>query len=278
MHAPGQADLNLYAYVSGRLFAATDPAGLDEIGVGEPTWKGREDAKAAIAAGFWNAVVGVFAGAEHGIRNIEGQDEWARQYSDANESEAGREFRETYAPLFLKPPEGHEAGALWATKMTILGSFAPLFRGTGGVLLAEAEGPAAELAAVGQEAKAAAPGARGGVEPVRVGQQGEVVSSEYMQLPKNNDRIPSASGRSEFGIPDFKHPGGHHLGESKNVAYQHLSRQIKDDMAYVLRDHQPGLVEVLIDKRTDVSLPLLREHLNPGSPIKLKTLPLGDKF
>ena len=32
-----------------------------------------------------------------------------------------------------------------------------------------------------------------------------------------------------------------------------------------------GRVEVIIDTRTEVSLPLFRQHLNPGSPVHLIT-------
>jgi hypothetical protein len=59
--------------------------------------------------------------------------------------------------------------------------------------------------------------------------------------------------------------------ETKNVARQHLSSQILDDKAHVLRNGGPGRVEVVIDKRTRITPQLLREHLNPGSPVKLKT-------
>src|SRR5204862_8010050 len=36
LHSPGSADLNLFAYVHGRAFAATDPHGLQDEKAGEP--------------------------------------------------------------------------------------------------------------------------------------------------------------------------------------------------------------------------------------------------
>ncbi len=61
------------------------------------------------------------------------------------------------------------------------------------------------------------------------------------------------------------------IQEDKAVKKQHLSSQILDDKAHVQRGGEPGRVDVLVDETTEVTTPLLQEHLNPGSPIKLKT-------
>ena len=65
-------------------------------------------------------------------------------------------------------------------------------------------------------------------------------------------------------------PSGQFIGETKNVDYQYLSSQLLDDKAHVLRNNLPGTVSVIIDERTTISMELLREHLNMGSPIKLR--------
>jgi hypothetical protein len=36
-------------------------------------------------------------------------------------------------------------------------------------------------------------------------------------------------------------------------------------------------VEVIVDEETVITRPLLQEHLNPGSPVKLKSAPLKEK-
>ena len=117
--------------------------------------------------------------------------------------------------------------------------------------------------------QAAVPG-RGGVQPVRVGQAGEAVSSHLTGLPKNTTRIPSASGRREYRIPDHLDDLQRYIAETKNVNKQYLSSQLLDDIAYVLREGRPGRVDLIIDVRTEITLPLLREHLNLGSPIRIR--------
>jgi hypothetical protein len=66
------------------------------------------------------------------------------------------------------------------------------------------------------------------------------------------------------------------IQEDKAVKKQHLSSQLLDDKAHVQRGGGPGRVDVLVDENTEVATPLLQEHLNPGSPIKLKTNKLKD--
>lgn len=61
----------------------------------------------------------------------------------------------------------------------------------------------------------------------------------------------------------------HYIGETKNVKKQHLSTQLKDDINHVTRRGYPGRVDVFINKDTQINTPLLREHLNPGSPLKI---------
>jgi RHS repeat-associated protein len=122
-----------------------------------------------------------------------------------------------------------------------------------------------------------APRVRGGAEPVRTGQAGEAVGTEMSGYPKNTRRIPSASRKKDYRVPDHMNDTGRHIVEDKAVDSQYLSSQLKDDKAFVLRDNAPGRVDVLIDENTQITLPLLREHLNPGSPIKLKTGKLKKK-
>ena len=110
---------------------------------------------------------------------------------------------------------------------------------------------------------------RGGAAPVRAGQFGEKVGSKVSGLPKNTRRIPSASGKKEFRIPDHMDEAGRFIQEDKAVKEQYRSSQLLDDKAYVLRGGYPGRVTVLIDEKTVINAPLLQEHLNPGSPIKL---------
>jgi hypothetical protein len=107
--------------------------------------------------------------------------------------------------------------------------------------------------------------------PNQLGQAGEAVSAEVTGLPRNTLRIPSASGAKDYRIPDHLEPlDQRYVAETKNVKYQTLTSQILDDMAHVNRSGYPGRVDVIIDNRTTISGPLLREHLNPGSPIKIR--------
>lgn len=115
---------------------------------------------------------------------------------------------------------------------------------------------------------------RGGAQPVRMGQAGEAVGTEVSGYAKNTRRIPSASGKKAYRIPDHMNDTGRHIVEDKAVQKQHLSSQIKDYKAYVLRDDGAGRVEVLVDETTEITPQLLREHLNPGSPIKLRSAKL----
>jgi len=118
---------------------------------------------------------------------------------------------------------------------------------------------------------------RGGAGPVRVGQIGEKIGTQVTGYPKNTRRIPSASGKKDYRVPDHMNDTGRHIVEDKAVKKQHFSSQLKDDRAYVLRDDGAGRVDVLVDESTVITPQLLREHLNPGSPLKLKTGKLRDQ-
>jgi hypothetical protein len=120
------------------------------------------------------------------------------------------------------------------------------------------------------------PGATtGGAGPVQAGQAGEVVSGQLTGMPKNTARIPSASGKKAFRVPDHMDDPQRHIIETKNVKKQYYSSQLKDDKAHVLRGGGPGRVDVIIDQRTTITPQLLQEHLNPGSPIKLRSADLN---
>jgi hypothetical protein len=106
---------------------------------------------------------------------------------------------------------------------------------------------------------------------MQAGQTGEAVSGQLTGMPKNTVRIPSASGKKEYRVPDHMDDAQRHITETKNVEYQYYSSQLKDNKAHVLRDGRPGGVDVMIDQRTTISPQLLREHLNPGSPIKIQS-------
>ena len=116
----------------------------------------------------------------------------------------------------------------------------------------------------------------GGSGAVQAGQAGEAVSGQLTGMPKNTVRIPSASGKKAYRVPDHMDATQRHITETKNVDYQYYSSQLKDDKAHVLRAGGAGRVDVMIDQRTTISPQLLREHLNPGSPIKLRSENLKD--
>jgi len=59
-----------------------------------------------------------------------------------------------------------------------------------------------------------------------------------------------------------------HITEVKNVNYQYLSSQLKDDLAYVNRDGKRGTVTLIVDKRTKLSKQL-QVAIDTGQ-IKLK--------
>jgi hypothetical protein len=113
------------------------------------------------------------------------------------------------------------------------------------------------------------------LELPEMGVSGEAVSGQLTGMPKNTVRIPSASGKKAYRVPDHMDDAQRHITETKNVDYQYYSSQLKDDKAHVLRGGGPGRVDVMIDQRTTISTQLLREHLNPGSPIKLRSANLN---
>jgi RHS repeat-associated protein len=106
-----------------------------------------------------------------------------------------------------------------------------------------------------------------------LGKIGEEAGSAATGLPKNTKRIPSASGKKDYRIPDHMDGTGTFIAEDKNVKKLHLSSQLLDNKAYVSRRGRAGRVQVNINKdKTEITTPLLREHLNPASPIKLNPI------
>ena len=87
-------------------------------------------------------------------------------------------------------------------------------------------------------------------------------------ITKNTTRIPSASGKKVFRVPDGMSKNKRHITEVKNVNYQYLSSQLKDDLAYVNRDGKRGTVTLIVDKRTKLSKQL-QVAIDTGQ-IKLK--------
>jgi RHS repeat-associated protein len=141
----------------------------------------------------------------------------------------------------------------------------------GGTAIAVTSPNAGVVSSILLSSAANAGGKRGGAEPVRMGQAGEEVGTEVSGLPKNTRRIPSASGRRAYRVPDHMDAAERHIQEDKATKKLHLGSQLRDDKAHVLRDGGPGSVDVLIDESTQITTSLLREHLNPGSPIKVRT-------
>ncbi|EOM4782465.1 RHS repeat-associated core domain-containing protein, partial [Escherichia coli] len=112
-------------------------------------------------------------------------------------------------------------------------------------------------------------GLKGGKNCTDLGKAGEKNSSELTGLPKNTVRIPSASGKKDYRLPDHMSGDGRYIAETKNQNSMHLSSQLKDDIAHVTRGGAPGRVDLIIDQRTKISVPLLGEHLDPGSPLHI---------
>lgn len=110
-----------------------------------------------------------------------------------------------------------------------------------------------------------------------IGQAGETASTRVTGLPKNTVRIPSASGKKKYRTPDYMDDSQRYIAETKNVKRQGLTSQLLDDKAHVLRGGKPGRVDVIVDVRTKISRGLLREHLNPGSPITIRVERLNGK-
>ena len=105
---------------------------------------------------------------------------------------------------------------------------------------------------------------------VEKGKQGEARAAEILGIPKNSKRIPAPSGQAKYRIPDFMNESGRHIIEVKNVDKQGLTAQIKDDAAYVTRDGETGIVEIMVDTRTKISGLLQRAHNDPNSPISIR--------
>jgi hypothetical protein len=103
----------------------------------------------------------------------------------------------------------------------------------------------------------------------QLGTAGERVVSEATGLPKNAATIRSVNRTARFRKPDFMDEAQRYIAEAKNRGYQGLTKQLRDYKAWVLRGNGAGRVDVFVDSRTKISRNLLREHLDPGSPIKV---------
>ncbi len=92
-------------------------------------------------------------------------------------------------------------------------------------------------------------------------------------LQKNTKRIPSATGTKDFRIPDgFLDPDAQrHIIEIKDVDTLSLTDQLLDDIAYVTRDGGSGVVEVVVDTRTQISGPLQKAAQDADNPIRIVT-------
>ena len=88
-------------------------------------------------------------------------------------------------------------------------------------------------------------------------------------INKNTKRIPSASGKKQYRIPDGMDDAQRHIQEVKNVNKQGLTSQLKDDIAHVNRGGGKGTVDVIVDKRTKISKPLKKAHKAKDNPINI---------
>lgn len=99
----------------------------------------------------------------------------------------------------------------------------------------------------------------------RTGQQAE----QAVGALKNTLRIPSLSGTANYRVPDILDTTEGIIGEVKNVKYQALTSQIRDDIAYA---QQTGMrFELWINKSTRLSGPL-KQAAQDGE-VLVKTIP-----
>ncbi|ADU49348.1 YD repeat protein [Intrasporangium calvum DSM 43043] len=96
----------------------------------------------------------------------------------------------------------------------------------------------------------------GGVEPNDLGKAGEVGAG----IGKNNESFPGQSGKDR--IPDEFDHMNKVIGEVKNVAYQHLSTQLRDDIAYARKNGYTFNLYVRRNGGTTLSRPLVAELLS----------------
>jgi RHS repeat-associated protein len=107
-------------------------------------------------------------------------------------------------------------------------------------------------------------GGLGGVKVVRVGQQGEAIATQLTGAVKNTQKF-AVLGRNI--IPDFNFAVSVntrlpvHIGEAKNVAYQSLTKQLRNQAALV---GQNGRADIFLPPNAKVSGPLQRAFDEPG--------------
>lgn len=104
---------------------------------------------------------------------------------------------------------------------------------------------------------------------LRPGGAAEDLALARRGLEKNHSHIPSASEAKDFRVPDALSSDGRHITEIKDVDSLNLTSQLLDDVEHVTRDGGSGVVDVVIDVRTEVSGPLLDAHNSPTNPINL---------
>ena len=85
-------------------------------------------------------------------------------------------------------------------------------------------------------------------------------------ITKNSKTIPSYSGKKKHRVPDGMSDDERKISEVKNVNYQYLSSQLKDDLAHVNRDDGEGVVILIVDNRTKLSKEL-QEEIDKGKII-----------
>ena len=88
-------------------------------------------------------------------------------------------------------------------------------------------------------------------------------------VTKNTTRIPSASGKKAYRIPDGMDDAQRHLQEVKNVNKQGLTSQLKDDVAHATRGGGQGQVDAIVDQRTRLSKPLKNANADSSDPINV---------
>lgn len=105
-----------------------------------------------------------------------------------------------------------------------------------------------------------------------LGFEGESLSG----IPKNTQRIPSDTGTAKYRIPDGLNWNTRTLSEVKNVRYQSLTNQLRDNLAFVQKN--PGFrFDLHVRSTTRLSGPL-QQQITAGN-INLRTFnPKGFKF
>jgi len=101
---------------------------------------------------------------------------------------------------------------------------------------------------------------RGGAGPVKMGQSGVKKAG----VVKNTERIPSASGKANYRVPDVLNHKLEVIGEVKNVKYQPYTAQLKDYVSYAKQNNYR--FELYIKQGAQLSKPL-QKAVNAGDVI-----------